>query len=435
MDNTCVVKRHAIGDNRVVLVNRFYWPDQSATSQLLTDLAEHIASSGTRVVIVTSRLRYTSSKERLPPIDRHNDVEIRRVWTTGFDRTSLAGRAFDFLTFYLFASLALIKIVQRGDFVVAKTDPPLIQIFAWFATWIKRGRLVNWCQDLFPEVVYAVAEQRNRGAIGATLHRLRNFALHRSEMNITISNEMSKTLVAQGVDKSRIQVIRNWCDPTIAPISSSANALRQRWGLKGHFVLGYSGNLGRAHIPDKMHLLINELADIASLRFLFVGSGHGMKWLRQQCHQEGHNHVIFKPYQPRETLSLSLSVPDIHLVSLRSGCQNFLAPSKYYGILAAGRPIAFLGDRDCELAEEIEQSQFGTILDIDHVQTWRDQILDMIKNKAELAAMGSNARRAYEAQFTARKSLDAWSRVIDHAPVSEILEKAESTTLVSRCIR
>ena len=432
MDTTGAIKMHAIGENRVILVNRFYWPDQSATSQLLTDLAEHIAASGTKVVIVTSRLLYSSAKDRLAPIEHHKGVEIRRVWTTGFDRASLAGRALDFLTFYLFASFTLIKIIHRGDMVVAKTDPPLIQVFAWFATWIKRGRLVNWCQDLFPEVIYAVAEQRNKGVIAATLHRLRNFALRRSELNITISNEMSNTLIAQGLDKRRVQVIRNWCDPAIAPISNGANALRQNWRLKDHVVLGYSGNLGRAHIPDKIHLLINELVDITSLRFLFVGSGHGMKWLRQQCHREGHGHVIFKPYQPRESLSLSLSVPDIHLISLRSGCQNFLSPSKYYGILAAGRPIAFLGDRDCELAAEIEQSQFGTILDINHAQTWRNQILGLLENKAALTAMGANARRAYEAQFTARNSLDAWSRVIEHVPTSEISKNAEATALVSR---
>lgn len=432
MDTAGAIKQRAVGDSRVILVNRFYWPDHSATSQLLTDLAEHIASSGTKVIIVTSRLRYTSSKERLPSRDRHNGVEIRRVWTTGFDRTSLAGRALDFLTFYLFASLILIKTVQRGDIVVAKTDPPLIQVFAWFAAWIKQGRLVNWCQDLFPEVVYAVTERRNRGAIGATLHRLRNFALHRSEMNITISNEMSKTLITQGLDKSRVQVIRNWCDPTIAPISNRANALRQQWQLEGQFVLGYSGNLGRAHIPDQVYRLIDELADIPSLRFLFVGSGHGMKWLRQQCERKGHNHVVFKPYQPRETLSLSLSVPDIHLISLRSGCQSFLAPSKYYGILAAGRPIAFLGDRNCELAEEIEQSQFGTTLAVDQVQSWRDQILGLVKDKGQLTNMGANARHAYEAHFTARNSLDAWSRVIEQVPASEVLGGTEPTALAGR---
>ena len=432
MDSTPAIKGIEIGDSTVVLVNRFYWPDQSATSQLLTDLAEHIASNGTKVVIVTSRLRYDSSKERFPPIDRRKGVEIRRVWTTGFDRASLAGRALDFLTFYLFASFALIRIVQRGDIVVAKTDPPLIQVFAWFATWIKRGRLVNWCQDLFPEVVYALAEQRNGGAVGAALHRLRNFALHRSEMNVTISSEMGKTLINQGLDKRRIQVIRNWCDPKIAPVSKGANELRSHWQLENNFVLGYSGNLGRAHIPDKIHQLINELQGIPSLRFLFVGSGHGMKWLRQQCHQEAKDNVIFKPYQPRETLSLSLSVPDVHLISLRSGCQNFLAPSKFYGILAAGRPIAFLGDRDCELAEEIEQSRCGTVLDVNQVQSWRDQILSLVENRVELATMGTNARNAYEAQFTAQTSLDAWSRMIEHLPASQTTEQAETTALVGR---
>lgn len=432
MDNTTAIKRIDAGNSSVVLVNRFYWPDQSATSQLLTDLAEHIASSGTKVVIVTSRLRYDSSKERLPPSDRHKNVEIRRVWTTGFDRASLAGRALDFLTFYLFASFALIRIIKKGDIVVAKTDPPLIQVFAWFATWVKRGRLVNWCQDLFPEIVYALAEQRNGGAIGTVLHRLRNFALHRSQMNVTISNEMGKTLIAQGLDHRRVQVIRNWCDPAIEPVSNGANELRRRWKLTDKFVLGYSGNLGRAHIPDKIHLLINELKDIPSLKFLFVGSGHGMKWLRQQCNQEGHKHVIFKPYQPRDTLSLSLSVPNVHLISLRSGCQKFLAPSKFYGILAAGRPIAFLGDRDCELADEIEKTQYGTVLDVNHVQSWRDQVLGLMENTAELATMATNARHAYEAHFTAQASLDAWSRVIERLPTSQTAEQAEATALIGR---
>lgn len=416
LDVVSVVEKNANGENRVIFVNRFYWPDQSATSQLLTDLAEHIASRGTRVVIVTSRLRYTSSTEPLVAKERHKGVEIRRVWTTRFDRASLMGRALDFLTFYLSATFTLLKVTQRGDLVVAKTDPPLIQVFAWLATWIKRGRLVNWCQDLFPEVAFALSQRRKFGAIGATLHRLRNFALSRSEMNIAVSKEMSRTLAVQGLDKKRIQVISNWCDPTIAPVSDGANTLRQRWQLNDHVVLGYSGNLGRAHIPDKISMLINELADIAKLRLLFIGSGHGMRWLREQCQRDGHNHVIFKPYQPRETLSLSLSVPDVHLVSMRSGCQHFLAPSKYYGILAAGRPIAFLGDRNCELAVEIRNSEIGITLAADDVQTWRDQVLRLIKSRTELSAMGMNARRAYETQFASRKSLNEWQRVIEHEP-------------------
>lgn len=416
VDIASVTSRVANKKKRVVFVNRFYWPDHSATSQLLTDLAEHLVSDGWNVVIVTSRLLYASSENRLPAKDIHEGVEIRRVWTTGFNRKSLIGRAIDFLTFYLSATFALLRLIRRGDIVVAKTDPPLIQIFALLATKIKGGRLVNWCQDLFPEVAFALAQGRKFGLMGITLHRLRNFALSRSQMNVTISNEMSKTLAVQGLNTDRILVVRNWCDPTITPISIDANSLRHQWRLDNHVVLGYSGNLGRAHVPDKLWMLINELAGIEKIRLLFVGGGHGMDWLKKRCHEHGHDHVIFKPYQPRETLSLSLSVPDLHLMTLSSGCQNFLSPSKYYGILASGRPIVFLGDQDCELAEEITKSGYGMTLAADGMQAWRDQILQLTNSRTQLAEMGMKARQAYEAHFASRKALNRWQHVIEQVP-------------------
>ena len=40
---------------RVIFVNRFYWPDEPATAQLLTDLAESLAASGHPVTVITSQ--------------------------------------------------------------------------------------------------------------------------------------------------------------------------------------------------------------------------------------------------------------------------------------------------------------------------------------------------------------------------------------------
>ena len=36
---------------RVIAVNRFYWPDHSATSQILTDLVTHLAGKGQPVTV------------------------------------------------------------------------------------------------------------------------------------------------------------------------------------------------------------------------------------------------------------------------------------------------------------------------------------------------------------------------------------------------
>lgn len=405
--------------NKIVFVNRFYWPDELSTSQILTDLAEYLSSKGTYVSVVTSRLNYALPEKRLPPCETRNGVVIHRVWTTAFHRSSLVGRMSDFLTFYIFATLLLLRHVRRGDMVIAKTDPPLIQIFAWFATWVKRGRLINWCQDLFPEIIYAVSMAKTRGPVGNILRHLRNFALRRSEFNVTITSEMCKTLVVQGIDQKRMHVISNWCDRLIEPVSDEANTLRRHWQLKDQFVVGYSGNLGRAHIPDKMYELVNELKGIDNLKFLFIGSGQGMNWLKEQCQRQGHDHVVFKPYQPRASLSLSLSVPDLHLISLRRGCQHVLAPSKLYGILAAGRPIAFFGDPDCELAQEIEVSQLGITLSPDDPTGWRELMHRTIEDKVKLTAMGTNARQAYKTRYATGRSLDAWQRIIEQSSIAE----------------
>ena len=49
-----------------VFVNRFFFPDHSATSQLLTGLAFHLAKTGASVHVVTSRQVYDNPDAVLP---------------------------------------------------------------------------------------------------------------------------------------------------------------------------------------------------------------------------------------------------------------------------------------------------------------------------------------------------------------------------------
>ena len=424
-------KKKTKEERGVLFVNRFYWPDESATSQILSDLAEHLALNGVDVTVITSRLRYTSPNEGLPATGQHNGVKIHRVWTTAFDRSSIFGRMLDFLTFYLFATIALIRLTGHQDIVVAKTDPPLIQIFAWFATWVRGARLVNWCQDLFPEVAYALAKNRGHDVVGSALHHIRNFALKRSHVNVTISNEMRKTLVTQGINTSRVIVINNWCGQSIEPIPRENNTLRRQWQLQSDFVLGYSGNLGRAHVPDKLLTLAKELIGIPRLKMLFIGSGHGMAWLREKCGAEGYDHVLFKSYQSRESLSISLSVPDIHLVSLKSECQKFLAPSKFYGILAVGRPVAFLGDPHCDIAREVQHSCIGLTLALNGIGSWRKTIIDAMDDEYGLTVMGQNARHTYNKRYKPSTSLSAWQTILQSVPHLPQLAKDVETPISS----
>src|SRR5208282_5665127 len=85
---------------RVIFINRFFFPDHSATSQILTDLAFHLAGGETEVRVVTSQQRYDDPNAHLPEAESIGGVAIHRISTTRFGRSALIGRGVDYLSFY-----------------------------------------------------------------------------------------------------------------------------------------------------------------------------------------------------------------------------------------------------------------------------------------------------------------------------------------------
>ena len=63
---------------KLIFVNRYFYPDLSAISQQLSDLAFDLASQGPEVHIITGRALYDDLSTQLPRTDRVNDVQIHR---------------------------------------------------------------------------------------------------------------------------------------------------------------------------------------------------------------------------------------------------------------------------------------------------------------------------------------------------------------------
>ena len=87
---------------RITFINRYFYPDISATSQLLTELAEDLHTRGETVTVITGNTTYLTA-ERLPATDYHRGIQIERVGFTTFGRGSLFGRLADYLSFWLSA--------------------------------------------------------------------------------------------------------------------------------------------------------------------------------------------------------------------------------------------------------------------------------------------------------------------------------------------
>jgi glycosyltransferase involved in cell wall biosynthesis len=394
--------------NKIIFVNRYFYPDISATSQMVSDLAFALTSHDHRVSVVTSRQTYENPRDRLPSRQTYSEVEIHRAWTTRFGRMSLIGRAFDYITFYLSAFFILLRITQPGDVIVAKTDPPLISVIAWIVTRLKRARLVNWLQDVFPEVAVALGVLSCRPLVWM-LRWLRNLSLRGAVMNVVLGERMQDRICMLGVARSKTVIIHNWADANlIRPVPRGSNTLRKDWNIQDKFVVGYSGNMGRAHEFDTIIDAMKRLRNDSGIVFLFIGGGAEKIRLERAAKELDLNNCIFRPYQKREHLAESLSVPDVHLASLLPPLEGLIVPSKVYGIAAAGRPIVFVGDPDGEIGKLVNRCKFGFTVPIGEGGELAQRLLKLKQTPEVAVQMGNNGRQCLMDYYERSIAVAAW---------------------------
>src|SRR5436309_8845363 len=82
---------------RLLILNQFFYPDHSATSQLMTDLAESLVGQGFEVTALSGRGRYNGGG-RLAPREDYRGVRVERAWATSFGKGSVVGRLADYFT-------------------------------------------------------------------------------------------------------------------------------------------------------------------------------------------------------------------------------------------------------------------------------------------------------------------------------------------------
>jgi glycosyltransferase involved in cell wall biosynthesis len=394
---------------KLVFFNRFFLPDPSATSQMLSDLALHLAAAGEEVHVVTSRVPGGEAREEMI-----GGVCVHRVADAVAGPHGLARRALAYFDYYRGARAAARRIVQAGDVVIAKTDPPLLSAAVAAIAKRRDARVVAWMQDLFPEVAQAYGIPGFRGPLGAALRRIRDRSLERSDAVVAIGEDMAKRIESLGrVPAQRLHVIHNWADGrAIVPVETGANRLRREWGLAGKFVVGYSGNLGRVHEFDTLFDAAALLGDRDDVRFIVIGGGPRLAQARARAARGRLANVRFEPLLPRESLAQSLGAVDVHISILRPEFEGLVHPSKLYGILAAGRPTVFIGSVTGETARILRESRSGLAIATGDARRLADALLALKDDPQARAAMGECARRTFEAQYDMPIALAKWRSLV-----------------------
>ena len=402
----------------VCFFNRSYWPDQAATGQLLTELAEDLVSRhGCSVSVVAGRALHASSESRhsrrIVERETRNGVTILRANGTRFSPVRFAGRAANYLSYFTSAALAGLAI-GRPDVVVSLTDPPIVGLAALSAARRSGARFVFLCEDIFPEVASLLEDFHNE-TVNRALDRINRHLLRTADATVALGERMRRRLVDEkGAPSSRVQVIHNWADCDAIVPGARDNPFSRAHGLADRFVVMHSGNVG---LSQNLDVLIEAAARLQSkeqLVIVIVGDGARRPALERDVERRGLANVRFLPYTPKGRLHDSFASADAFIVSLKAGIEGYIVPSKLYGILAAGRPFVAAVDDSCEVATIARDHGCGVLAHANDPDSLAAAIVSLYDNPAEARAMGERARRAafrFDRRVAVQAYYDLFARI------------------------
>jgi colanic acid biosynthesis glycosyl transferase WcaI len=398
----------------VVFLNRFYWPDVAATAQMLTDLAEGLAAAGWKVTVITSATAYSAATAVRPTGTRHG-VCIVRVRGTRFGRARLLTRVLDQGTYLLGATLRLLRM-PPADFVVAMSDPPLLLPIAVATARARGHKVVYWVQDLYPHLAARLGVITEDGALYRAWAALARWLYVRCARIVALGAAMAKEVVAAGAPAGRTVVVHNWVDTVaVRPLPRETNAWARTHGLAGKFVVLYAGNAGRAHTFEAVIEAAVHLRAEPTVVFMFVGGGAKIDDLQCAAERERLDNVRFFPYVAREVLGEVLSAGDVGLVTEDPRAAGLLLPSKIYGILAAGRPVLFVGSPESDTAAIVQAAACGFVVAPDDAEGIVSAIRELQQSPALGSELGHRARIAAEELYDRKHATERWDEVLSYA--------------------
>jgi glycosyltransferase involved in cell wall biosynthesis len=392
----------------VLLLNQFFAPDPAPTGQLLSDVARELAARGHSVTVVCARTAYAPASSSGAPEEDGRFLRVLRIPTARFEHGA-AGRILSYASFY-WGALWRALLAPRPDVVVTLTTPPLLCLLGGLVRALRGGHHYIWEMDVYPDIAVALGVLAPGSRLARTIGVLADRSRRRADAVIALGPCMRDRLAARGIPSEKIRIAENWADgalvhPTALP-------------AYGPFTVLYSGNLGLAHEIDTIAQAMELLKDDGRFRFVFAGGGPRRAALEQFCASRGIANALFLPYQEQENLSSHLAACHAGLVTQTPGSLGAVVPSKIHALMAAARPVLFVGPPEATPARILQAWKCGwQIAPGDPAALVR--LLDRLAGDRALAeGAAARARRAFLARYDRPAGVARILEILDPSPAA-----------------
>ncbi len=385
----------------LLIITQFFPPDYAATGQLIQELARNLGKNNVQVNVFTGQPGYAFEQIQAPSKERKEDVNIQRSKTVQLCSTRIRGKTFNGMIFTLRSAWHIFRNARQNDCVLLTTAPPFLSIIGYFAKLFFGLEYICLIYDLYPDVAVELNIVSEKSLITKFWHKVNTIVWRNSKQLVVLSNTMKDRIIAKNPEISdKISIIHNWADADlIKPITKQENWFACQHGIDRKFTVLYSGNLGRCHDVDTILGAIKLLKD-QPVQFVFIGAGANHEICRQTIADLNLNNCIFLPYQDKANLPYSLTACDLALVTIAPGLEGVVAPSKVYGIMAAGKAIAAICEPYSYLRQLIADAKCGASFKNNHSEDLAEFILFLAADTDLAIKMGKAGRNYMKEHFT-----------------------------------
>ena len=277
-------------------------------------------------------------------------------------KAALIQRAAAETLFTLRIFLALVTKLQRGDVVLMVTAPFMLPYAATAAARLKRAGSVLIMHDLYPDVLVMSGLLRPQSLAAKAMRGINALMFRALSAVVVIGRDTERLLLQYGeMMRGKMHFIPNWATlaPAVRPIAPD-NPYRKPAAAR--FVVGLSGNLGFTHDPVIVFEAARLLRDNPDIHFLLSGWGIGFDSLKQMQSEANLPNVTFVDRVPEQNLETFLAAANLWVIPYRRDLAGVSVPSRFYNLLAIGRPVVLVSEPEAEAAQIVREHDIGWVV-------------------------------------------------------------------------
>jgi glycosyltransferase involved in cell wall biosynthesis len=391
------------------IVTELFYPDQTSTAYILSKIANKMSERYDVNVITTDSLYQENISNSDKYFNLDESISVIRVKSKRLNKNSLIQRFIRLFTQSNSLFRELKNRVSSNEKVLIVTNPaPLIVKCAKLKK--RRNFYLNiLVHDVFPEnTIPAGIIQSKESLLFKIISKRYDKAYAAADKLIVLGRDM-KDVVEQKIVRSKhipeVVIIENWGDvDNIKPKESHQ---------KEYITIQYAGNIGRVQGLESFINLLEKSANKKLVLDLW-GDGAMTDNLKNIVSDKALNdQVNFHGSFSREEQNDILNSANIALVTLAEGMYGLGVPSKTYNILAAGKPVLYIGDLNSEIALMVKEESVGYCFSQDD----KEGIINFLNELQlgllpELEEMGKRARRLAENKYSEDAILDKFLNTI-----------------------